>query len=325
MRWAPIKMRDGQPSTPQAIEVDLEATIPQRDLFDRAHPAMGKGPQSAWNLGRTVIDFACALIGARSTLRNDRRIRDAVLGALLRRATITVEGCYDLLAQGLLEPAFSVRRTLLDLDLSLNLIHLDATDRMAKRLAAYHYYAYQRHGQDMLANRETREGTLTDGGRVPEIIEVARGYARMLGTNVFDDVREEVSESRYWHNYDNPEEAFEAIGRVSDYHMTYDMATWFVHAINVDHDFVRRDDAELHLKPLVEHDPKVIQTFLGDIVISFLQMLRIYVDERGFPSTDELKKQSRIVFPEGQAEDMDPLTALMALAFAEFPSGPTKP
>ena len=74
----------------------------------------------------------------------------------------------------------------------------------------------------MLRNPATREGTLRPHGGIQRTVEVAKPYARHLGSAIFDDVRDEVKASRFWHGYDRVEDAFAAIGAASDYFMLYD-------------------------------------------------------------------------------------------------------
>jgi hypothetical protein len=154
---------------------------------------------------------------------------------------------------------------------------------------------------------------------VPELIQVAKSYARMLETPVFDHVRDEVKNSRYWHGFDSQEDAFKEIEKGSDYFMTYDAATWFVHAVNVDHDFVP-GEAQLQVKPLAERDPKVIQVFLGSAMLRLLEVIRTFVDERGFPDHPDFKDHSKIVWPDGRTESLDPLHAVMSMALQQFRS-----
>lgn len=299
-------------------EFSIESVIPQADLFFREHPAIEEGPPGPWNVGRAMIDFSNALLAAHPDLRGDHRIRDAVLVALLRRGIITTEAIYQLLSLGLLEPAVGLTRTLLDIEVAIKLIHADDQDEMGKRLAAYHYYAYQTHGQDMLSDRATRIETLGPHGRIPEIIEVAKQYARLLESDVFDDVREAVREDRYWHGYDSVEKAFDALGASQDYHISYDIGSWFVHAVNVDFDYAPSDDELFHLKSLVHGDPNTILPNLGVAVLGLHAIVRVYVDERGLPNLPEFQVRSRVVSPDGEVAEVDALNAVTALLLSEF-------
>jgi hypothetical protein len=319
-------MQASEDFSSRPVRVTVESTLPQADLFARALPAITEGPSASWQLARTIIDFACAVLATRVPLREDHRIRDAVLTALLRRALVTIEAVVNLLAQSLEEPAIAVSRTLLDIELSIKLIHQDATDAMAKRLAAFHYYTYQRHGQDMLSDRETRLGELVSAQRVAETVEVARGYSHLLESDVFDDVRDDVKSAMYWHGYPRPEEAFNAIGQASDYFMTYDIGTWFVHAVNVDSDFLPSDKNEsFQLKALAQRDPKVIQLHLQHALFRFHAVLQVYIDERGLPSDPAFSGKTIIKFPDGHLEELDHMSGMTALLLAQFPSSEHNP
>lgn len=312
-------MRCEHSSEADAISVTVESMIPQADLFARAQPAIQEGPARAWEIGRTLIDFGAAILGTRGQLRSEHRIRDAVLIALLRRALITVEAVYDLLAQGLEEPAHALGRTLLDIELSIKLIHQDATDAMAHRLAAFHYYAYQQHGQDMLSDRDTREGTLAKAERAPEIVDVAKSYARLLESPAFDDVRDDVKKAQYWHGFAGTEEAFRAIDQAADFFMTYDIANWFVHDVNVDFDYVPSEgDEAFHLKALAQRDPRVIQLHLEHALLRFHAILSTYVKERGLPDDPQFKVETTVKFPDGHAEQVDAMDGVTALLLSQF-------
>jgi len=303
------------------MEVTVEATVPQADLFARQQPAITEGPATSWQLARTLIDFGSAVLAARAPLRTDHRIRDAVLIALLRRALVTVEGIINLLARSLEEPAIALSRTLLDIELSIKLIHKDPTDAMAKKLAAFHYYTYQRHGQDMLSDPATRLGQLASTQRIAETVQVARSYSQLLESDVFDDVRDDVKGAAYWHGHQRPEDAFRAIGQTSDYFMTYDIGTWFVHAVNVDFDFAASGaDEQFQLKALAQRDPKVVQLHLQQALFRLWAILQVYVDERGLPTHEAFMVKTRFQFPDGHAEELDPMSGIAALLLAEFPS-----
>jgi hypothetical protein len=189
-----FKKRRRKPSAKANREDSVEAFVhyklPQQDLFFRSEPAIKEGPESRWRAARAVIDFGNALLTTGRKLRDARKLRDSVLVALLRRALITSEGIFNLLAYGLEEAAVSLTRTLMDIELNMKLVTADAADETAKRLAAWHYYASQRHGQDMLSDKETREGPLTAGDRLQEVISVTRSYAKHLESETFDDVRD---------------------------------------------------------------------------------------------------------------------------------------
>jgi hypothetical protein len=314
-------MPSDQTPDPERVVVTLQSSVPQADLFRRDLPAIKEGPRSAWEAGRTLIDFGSAVLSSIGQLRSEHRIRDAVLIALLRRALITIESIYGLLARGLEETATALGRTLLEIDLNTKLVHQDKSDVMAKRLAAFHYYTYQQHGQGMLADPVTRKGTLDPAERVPETIEVSKSYARLLESEVFDDVRDDVRRSQYWHGLRNTEAAFRTAEMASDYFMTYDIATWFVHDVNVDADYSPSEGEEgFRLKALAERDPKIVQLHLAQVLFRFHSILSTYVEERGLPHSPAFKEEAKITFPDGHTEALDLMDGMMMLLLSEFPS-----
>jgi hypothetical protein len=300
------------------IEVEVASSIPQATLFHRAQPAYLEGPLENWALAQTAIDFGVALLTEWRGARASNPLKDAVLQALLRRCLVTTEGYVALLSRGLVEPAMSLSRTLLDNDLAIRLIVRDASGKMAKRLAAYHYLTYQQHGQDMLHDRETREGILTNGGRIQDVASIAGSYKRFLEMPVFDDVRDEVRKSRFWHGFSGAEEAFRAAEAPADYFMLYDGATWFVHDVNVDFDYADRTEAEMRLKPLVERDPAAIQIQLGHQLLRFVTTLRLLVEDRGYPDGPAFQVMSTATFPDGRVEEFNALEALTGQLVSRF-------
>jgi hypothetical protein len=300
------------------IRASLASAIPQADLFLRDQPAALKGPPESWDLAQSVVDYGCALFQASNTTRDDHVVRDLVLSALLRRATVTVEGIVLLLGAGLEEPAIATSRTLLDIELAIKLIARDPSDRLAKRLAASHYVLMQQHGEDMLSDAPTRTGTLDRGGRVTEVREVARSYKRLLAQGTLADVEEEVRRCSYWHGHPTVEAAFRAIGQSSDYNMSYDIGTWFVHAANIEHDLVDRSDSGITVRSFVERDPRRIQTQLGHALLRYLSILGVFIEEKGLPSTAEFGTPSKLTYEDGTVHEIDSYTALCWLVSKTF-------
>lgn len=302
----------------ESIEVAISGQIPQSDQFFRQQPAELEGPAENWALVRTTVDFGSALFIHWNRVGREPALTDAVLQALLRRCLITAEGILTLLSHGLLEPAVAVSRTLLDIELAFRLILADPTGRMAKRLAAYHYLTYQRHGQDMLSDNPTREGTITNAGRIDELAAITGSYKRHFHASIFDEVRDDLKRDRFWHGYKNVEEAFTAVGQSSDYFMQYDAATWFTHDLNVDFDYADRTDDRLILKPLVERNPRVIQTQLGHLALKLMTILILLVDARGYPTDPPFDEMSTVTFPDGRVESVNALYVLMGHLSTEF-------
>jgi hypothetical protein len=299
-------------------EVGFSASLPAADAFLRARPAELEGPEEAWRLARAVVDYGCAILKIGPQLRPDRRIRDAVLAALLRRLLITSESAVILLSKGLVESAMSQTRTLLDIELAFRLIHSDQSDNFAKKLAAFHYLTYQEHGQDMLSSRRTRENVLNGPGRIPEVITITKGYARFLEASVFDEVRDDVRRDRFWHGFQNVEEAFRHIGSEHDYFMTYDSATWFIHAVNVDHDFAELDDSGLSLKPLVERNPSSIQPLLGHVILRSLELLALYLEDTGLNLDERAGGNAEMQLEDGSTIPLASIDGLRMLVLRQF-------
>lgn len=210
-------------------------------------------------------------------------------------------------------------RTLLNIELNIKLVHRDDSDNMAKRLAAFHYYTYQQHGQDALSDRETREDMLEPASRVQEMVAVTRSYARLLESEVFDDVRDDVKNSPHWHGFKNTEDAFRSIDQASDFFITHDIGNWFVHDVNVDFDFVPSEgDEAFRIKPLAQRDPKVIQLHLAHALLRFNQILTVYVDERGIPDSPAFEAKTTLTFPDGRTEEVDSFQGVTALLLSQF-------
>jgi len=247
-------------------------------------------------------------------------LRDVVVTALFRRALVTAEGAVVLLSRGLLEPAISQLRTILDIELSLKLIKADATGKMAKRLAASHYLIYQKHGEHLLTSPLARAEMDENGGRGSELIEIAKSYARFLKDPTFDDIRAELTVGRYWHGFDRPRDAFASVGAESDYLMTYGSATWFVHAANVEHDFAEHEADELRMKPLVHRDPALVQVHLGMVVLKLLSVMGIYIEERGYPTSEPFDAPSAVKVGGGATQHVNAFEALQGLAASAFPT-----
>lgn len=292
-----------------SIEVHLVSSIPQRDLFHRDQPASLEGSREAWELALTTIDFGCALLTEWKGVRPSTELKDAVVAALLRRTLITAEGIRTLLGSGLLEPAVALSRTLLEIELSLKLILRDQSGTMAKRLAAYHYLTYQRHGEDQLRDPTTRQRA-TEAARAHELAQISGSYKRFLELQIFDEVRAAIKSKRSWHGFDSMEEAFRAAGESPDYFILYDSGTWFVHAVNVDFDFADRVGTEMRLKALVERSPTATHLHLGHLALRLTTVLRLISDYRGYPTSPPFDTMSRVRYPNGEVEEITALDAL---------------
>ncbi len=66
--------------------------------------------------------------------------------------------------------------------------------------------------------------------------------------------------------------------------MIYDGCSAFSHASNVDFDFAEVGESGLHLKPLVQRDPKVIQVHLANMVARLYSTMKAFIEDRGLPT-----------------------------------------
>jgi len=295
----------------------LKYMLPRADLFHRNQPAIDEGPQEAWAAARTVIDFAAALIAASGAMPATSQIRRAVLTALLRRAAVTAEGIWWLLARGLEEPAVAATRTLLDTELNTKLVARDRTDTMAKRLAAYHYHRYQRHGQKMLGDYATRTALLKYEEGITSTVNAAKSYAEFLKAEVFDEVRRAVQSGAYWHGYATVAEAFAAVEAQSDYRTLYDTFTAYVHASNVDADFADIVNGTVRLKPVVQRNPELSIPTLSNAVLRLYSVIRNYCDSEGVPAEfRNAKDQESSEHPD--VIQLDGVNALAAFVVEHF-------
>ena len=310
-------MADTDDKEEKRFEVGLAGAFPQANLFFRDQPAADEVPDEAWNWAHTTIDYGCALFLASTKTRNAKEVRDLVTSALLRRATVTTEGVVNLLAFGLVEPAHAMSRTLLDIEVALKLIHADDTDRMAKRLAAFHYIKMQQHGQNMLGDRETREGSLAGAGRVDEVRQIAASYKKMLEGGVLADVEQEVRASMHWHGFDRVEDAFRALGQSTDYLMPYNSGSWFVHAINVEYDMIDRVDSTVTYRPFVERNPKPIMMFLGHALLRYITIVGTFLEDRGIPEDKMFQEKSTAHMPDGSKVEI-PTYTMLSLQLATY-------
>ena len=301
------------------MEVHTSYFLPSSDLFHRDQPASQEGPPEMWEAITTIIDWGGALFETAGQEPTDRPLRRAVMAALLRRVLITAEGVRCCLAAGLVESALVLLRTLLDLQLNMALVSADPTDRMTKRLAAYHYYGYQRHGQDILGDRELRQGILANSDALNVTKDVARSYARFLEGELFDDVRDQVRASRFWHGFDRPGDAFASVGASDDYLMAYDTANFFVHGVNVDHDFSGIEGGQLRVKPMVERDPAPNRVHLTFLAIKLHEIYKDFLQDQGTPEAFTLVPEEDADTPEGtiQLNAVDGLTSYVLQHFGK--------
>jgi Family of unknown function (DUF5677) len=287
-------------------------------LLLRERPASEELTEDARRLAYQVPEYGCALFAVANAVRPDHRVRDLVTAALLRRAVITLEGIRALTFAGLYEPAIGVARTLQDIELSIKLILRDDTDDMARALAAWHFLQYERHGRDMLKNPATREGMLKGDWTAEQVRLVAKNYASLLRSETFDSVRHRFARGGAWHNFDRLEDAFAAVGLEGEYFMTYDAASWFVHASNIDHDMVDGSGTEVTFRAFVDRDPARTGTILGLALLKSLELYELIAADRQVDVDAATGASAAVQIDGKEPERVSSLAALQLLVMREF-------
>lgn len=293
----------------EMLQGGYEGHLGLRDLFHRDVPASLEGDPNHWRIAQEVIDHGCFVLSKANTVREGRGVRDSVTGALLRRALVTAEAVRTLTACGLEEPAAAQFRTLLDVRLNLRLVLSDPSDRMARRLAAYHYLGAKRHLQSQLSDPSRRAHLES----VPEhhrwTLDVARKMKGYFDSETFDDVREAVQSSRMWHGFDRVEDAFLAAGMADDYRTLYSTYSPFVHVSNVDFDFVDIDEqGRPVLRALPQRDPARTRSFLLGICLTLIPILKDIVADKG---QEDYQEPFRATIEGGDTFDLHPLDVLL--------------
>jgi hypothetical protein len=187
-----------------------------------------------------------------------------------------------LIAHGLEEPATQLLRTLLEIRVYLKLITQDSSDRMAERLAAFHYSSGQRYGTNLLRHRDTRLKIEEKPGESEWIKAQAKALKEFFESPAFDAVRGDVKSSQHWHGYLNAEEAFRAAGAIDDYRRIYALYSPFVHANNIDFDYAGFEGDSPALKSLPQRDPQRTLSLLGGAVLNLLEVLELFVEDHGY-------------------------------------------
>jgi len=296
----------------------LDAAIPGADQFHRSHPAEVELTSDAIRISEQVVDFGCAIIVALNAINPERRIRDLVTMALLRRAVVTGEAICVLLRRGLAEPAFASHRTLLDIEVAMKLILRDDRDVMARRLALACALQYKSHGEDMLGNRPTREDRLGAPDRVLHVLSVTRSYANLIKDPAFDPVRDAVIADTHWHGFQNMEEAMRELGQQPDYFITYDAVSWFVHGVNIEHDLSASTDDQPALRPLVERDPSQVRMIMGLALLKLLELFGLFLKDRKTDIDALLGGHGKMRLETGDEHDIGSLMAVTTLVMREF-------
>lgn len=263
------------------LEYEVEGQIGATDSFARGQPAEFEGPGEAWATARLVVDHGCFVLLTVNQIREATKTSDMVTAALLRRALVTTETIRSLLAGGLEEPAYATFRTLLEIECNLRLVTSDQTERMARKLAAFHHLKGQRLFTSQLKSPSMRGVIQGHPEHFAWTLETSR---RLKGfVKSYDDVREELEASQHWHGLPNIESAFETAGLGNDYLSLYGLWSPFVHAGNPEHDFSDIVNGRPHLRALVQRDPKHTLNTLFGALIKTLDIVDLYLAGRGNP------------------------------------------
>jgi len=290
--------------------------IGETNLFARDQPADLEGPRGTWHLTRDIIDQGCTILQSLRFVDPMSTWRVQAVAALFRRILITAEAVRLLISKGLDEPALSISRTLLELEVNLRLVVNDPSDRMARRLAFFYYVKGRRHFRQTTGDRDTRDLLQEDPRHWGWTIDMSRLFKTGLNSADFDDIREDCDSSTYWHGLVNQREAFREVGMIADYHTIFDSASSFVHASNIDYD-LSNTESGLSLKPLVQRDPRPNIARLGWLTLNLIEIYELVVKETGQPEYDECTVT--VVAEDGSREQIRALDALKARAIEAFP------
>jgi hypothetical protein len=307
------------------VELELDAQIPCVDAFFRVREAEREFTYEQRRVARSCIDFAAAVLLSADQVRPERRVRDLVTAALLRRAIVSAESVRVLVSAGLIEAAISSSRTLLEIEVSIDLILGDPSDRYAKRLALACARDYREHGQGIFSDPKAREAS---DDRLDSLRMVTADYKRLTQSETFDEVRAELRAERNWHGYKNTEEFFKSRNRGAEYVVSYDAFSWFVHGVNIEFDLSTSGPHGPSLRALVERDPKVTLNPLGLALLRLLQICDAFIEDRGGAKMLGLDPPCRLTRADGHVEILTPLQALHSQLLAHFdvrPDAPLRP
>jgi hypothetical protein len=268
------------PADEQLLSGELRIGFYTANAFSRDNPPGHVGASEVWSFAPQFVDMCSAIFLQHNAVRSGRETRDLVLAALFRRAIITTESVLNLLYHGMPEGAVGLVRTLLDIELNARLVAGDSTDKMAKRYAAYHYFAGKRHGQKMVSDRDTRSMLQRYEGAFDETLDTLRRHKAWFEAPGFDEVRREIQPGKPWHGYQHAEDAFKAAGMSTDYFQSYDLGTFFVHATNIDFDFDAIVNGRVMLKPLETSNEDYLIPTLGTALGHLHSVLEIFANDK---------------------------------------------
>jgi hypothetical protein len=306
-----------------AHKLDIFYRLDGTDLFGRSEQRGAAVLAPELEALRVIIDFGSALLRELPPPRTERRVRDMLVRALMRRALITAEAARLMLARGLHEPLVVLLRALLDVELGLRLVLGDETDRMALRLALAHYAGGQRHSQDMLSDPDVRALLEMHQGSTQPTVERARAFAEFANHQQYDAVRTEVSQSMYWHGYASAKAAFEAAGLKAPYASLYVSGSQFVHATNLEEDFTHVDGPTAHVRAFAQADVSRLRPPATNVALRLTSLIQAVADEFGEPGPAGRLPTPAELSEEGLPPDAVPLkglTGLLHFVLREFGS-----
>lgn len=292
------------------VRFSVKGRLPLSNKLGRDQPAALEGPPQAWQLAQQVVDHGVFILENVNAVTEGRKVRDLVIGALLRRALITAEGVRTCVFHGLEESTVVLLRTLLEAELNLQLVTNDSSEEMATRLAAYHYLKAKRHVTDVLEHPEVQAGEDEFKGFMKG---VGRQQKEFFASPTFDRVRESLLASQHWHGHKNVEAAFESVGGGTDYLHLYQSFSPFVHVANLDYDFADIVDDKTRMKSLAQRDPRIVQHYLKGLVFILFRILDLYIQDK---KAEDYADPFTVAFDNGDTEQVSPLSALKQQAIA---------
>ena len=232
-----------------------------------------------WPTAEETFNFGTRLLDQLSRVPTNRQLRDVVLAALLRRALVISGSILKLLHTGLVETSVALSRSLMDIELTIQLIVQDETDDTALRLVAYDYYQRQLFGQKQLSDTATRGVLAEYPGESARVKSASRGWKEQFNSPFFDRVREDLlrdlKEHRGWHGRGTQEEAFAFVGDSPEYFRQYNLQSPFVHAVNPEADMLEEREGKPFLKPIFATEPEQI---LPTLALALFRLYHILVN-----------------------------------------------
>lgn len=257
-------------------------------------------PESALLVVRDLITLGHALLVDFAALPTKRQMREVVLAGLQRRALVTTVSIGELLARGQLESAMALIRTLMDVELAVQLVTSDETDAMATRLVALDYRNRQKYGHNLLTDTETR-AVVEAAGDKAHTVSVVRSWKDQFEGPAFESVRDSLEralrEHRGWHGLGQQEDAFRAVGSAPEYFQQYALFSPFVHGINIESDFEEIRDGKPYIRDIYWKETERLLTPLGLATYRLYHVLIECVGDRAYsdplPNADQQRIRAR--------------------------------